>query len=558
MHESTDERRRTREVTGPQTAKRQRVEERSCPDQAETSFWDEVGSPEPSSNSDPLLTGTLTQNSRGDLILKDARLSELLGKKTGPIMKITGASQLTLKGNRLYIGGGPIVQEAVRMYADIVVRAMVSAQYEGCNLVRLYVSEEFAESFGSKEAKTIEEHEAVLIVTERRQDTGIDFRAGDFVEVQAQHGLWRLATVARVPASQFILARSCSDRQEQNVALRRVRRARSIAIFGKAPNRLAAALRIASMFEKVAAGALACLQENPFFQGRLIGVISEELQVRLDVVERLQKSPYLTNVKNATGCSIMLFSRPASDKSSKATSVPHVLVAGALEERWKGLQIVKTLAAGMHERRHPALPRSLSHDSRIVKIPKDLLSVVVGKNMSAVMEMMRSTTTVIVPLRENDDKAMELLDTLVLEEDAAAKSCEIAVLGEPLARAIAELKIRALVEKHNPGYAEQMQQEDRAVSNPLSYETFWIEGLERFKGGFRSLFRSVHRPVFRSVFRSVPFLVPLHSAFRSVFRSAFHCIPGSVPFRFGLGPTISPPSRDKNPKLQLLGTSFVH
>ena len=71
------------------------------------------------------------------------------------------------------------------------------------------------------------------------------------------------------------------------------------------------------------------------------------------------------------------------------------------------------------------------------------------------MQMMRSTSTVILPLRDaKTDRNNDLLDTL-MEEEGEENTCELAVLGEPLARAVAELRIRALVEKHNPGYAEK-------------------------------------------------------------------------------------------------------
>ena len=445
--------------------KRRRVD----PPADQASFWDDVANAgDASLQSESLLMDVLTQTSRGDLLLKDASVSELLSRKTGPIMKITGASQLALKENRLYIGGGPEVKEAVKMYADIVIRAAVPSQYESCDMVRLHVSEEFAAAFVSRkkgdgdvsEEEEMERSEGVLIVTERRSgEGGGKLQVGDSIEAYGQHGHWRMATVTEVPASQCVRARDNSDLHEELVPLRRTRLARSIAIFGKAENRLAAAIRVASLFEDVSAGSLLCLQNNPSLQGKLVGVMSEKLSVRPDVMWRLDKSPYLTSIRAATRCSIMFFSGPAADSAtpaskSKIKSVPHVLVAGSLEERWKGLQMVKTIAAGMHERRHPALPRSLVGDARKVRIPKDMLSVVVGKNMSAMMEMMRSTVTVILPLKENNDKEMELLDNLVLE-GAETKSCDIAILGEPLARAIAELKIRALVEKHIPGYAEQ-------------------------------------------------------------------------------------------------------
>ena len=436
----------------PDSAKRCRPSEEG---EDAFAFWDDVGADD-TSRGEPLLPDDLfTQNGRGDLLLKNAAWSGPLGRKTGPILKITGASQLSLKDNRLLIGGGPVVQKAVKMYADIVIRAEVPTRYNNCEMVRLFVSEDFASSFCAKEAD-IERSEGVLVLTERGiQQT--ELQAGHAVEVRSQHGHWRMAIVSKVPASQCAVIRHSSDLHEETVPLRRLRSARSIAIFGKAQHRLAAALRIAASFEDMSAGALASLRENPFLQGRLVGVISEKLAVRPDVMWRLNKSPYLASIKNATGCSIMFFSGPSAENAaSKSKSVPYVLVAGTLEERWKGLQIVKTIATGMHERRHPALPRSLFGDSRTVRIPKDMLSVVVGKNMSAMMGTMRSTTTVILPLKESkNDKGIELLDTLMLEEGAEGSSCEIAILGEPLCRAIAELKVRALVEKHHPGYAEQ-------------------------------------------------------------------------------------------------------
>ncbi|CAE7206073.1 unnamed protein product, partial [Symbiodinium sp. CCMP2592] len=467
-------RKRLQEVPEPSLpdspAKRCRSED------GEDAFWDDVGKADDTSRGEPLLPDDLfTQNSRGDLLLKNAAWSGPLGRKTGPILKITGASQLSLKDNRLLIGGGPVVQKAVKMYADIVIRAEVPTRYNSCEMVRLFVSEDFASSFCEKEAD-IERSEGVLVLTERGiQQT--ELQAGAAVEVRSQNGHWRMATVCKLPASQCAVIRHSSDLHEETVPLRRLRSARSISIFGKAQHRLAAALRIAASFEDMSAGALASLRENPFLQGRLVGVISEKLAVRPDVMWRLNKSPYLARIKSATGCSIMFFSGPSAENAaSKSKSVPYVLVAGTLEERWKGLQIVKTIATGMHERRHPALPRSLFGDSRTVRIPKDMLSVVVGKNMSAMMGTMRSTTTVILPLKENkNDKGIELLDTLMLEEGAEGSSCEIAILGEPLCRAIAELKVRALVEKHHPGYTEQEDSSFSEMDAGLGVEQLLLE-----------------------------------------------------------------------------------
>lgn len=59
----------------------------------------------------------------------------------------------------------------------------------------------------------------------------------------------------------------------------------------------------------------------------------------------------------------------------------------------------------------------------------------------------------IVPLqREKEDK--DMLD-LILEDAGDEKTCEIAILGEPAARAWAEVKVRATVEKHHPGFADK-------------------------------------------------------------------------------------------------------
>ena len=234
----------------------------------EANFWDEAGNPDVASKSDRTLPAELfTQNSRGDLMLKDESLSKVLSKKTGPIMKITGASQLTLKDNRLYISGGPAVLDAVKMYADIVVRASVSADYDCCNMVRLYVSEDFAQTFSQKEEAEIELSEGVLIVVERQKDAS-DMQVGDSIEARGQHGHWRMATVVKLPGSQCVMARNLSDLREEVVPVRRTRRARSIAVFGKAANRLAAALRVAAAFEEVSAGTLANLHDNPYLQGR--------------------------------------------------------------------------------------------------------------------------------------------------------------------------------------------------------------------------------------------------------------------------------------------------
>ena len=109
---------------------------------------------------------------------------------------------------------------------------------------------------------------------------------------------------------------------------------------------------------------------------------------------------------------------------------------------------------GMGQKRHPALPNALLGDSRTVTIPKDILSVVVGKQMSSLLQLMKSTKTVIFPLKEKDRDMDKLLD-MMIEDEEEMKCCDIAILGDPSARSEAEVKVRSLVEKHHPGFANQ-------------------------------------------------------------------------------------------------------
>ena len=62
---------------------------------------------------------------------------------------------------------------------------------------------------------------------------------------------------------------------------------------------------------------------------------------------------------------------------------------------------------------------------------------------------------VIVPLREKAEEKDMLFEMILEDAGSEQKTCEIAILGEPSAQALAEVKVRSIVEKHHPGFAEK-------------------------------------------------------------------------------------------------------
>ncbi|CAJ1350091.1 unnamed protein product [Effrenium voratum] len=391
---------------------------------------------------------------KGDLLLLDPSKSRILGDKASLIMKLTGATQLVIKEGRICVAGARALKLEVAKYADIIVNELVPPDYAGNNMLRIFVSESFASRWGG--SAEVEKAEGVLIVVERRQEV-LQIQVGDLVEVAVQRGVWSMASVAALKGTRATV-RHTRDLRREELPIQRVRLARSVAILGASHRRrLAAALNITAQLEEECTGALGALHENPHLKGHNLGVISQELPVPTEVLWRLEKSPYLAQIQQAVGCSIKLFTRPPPESKASArklSAVPCVLVAGNLEERWKGMQIVKTIAMGMGQKRHPALPNALLGDSRTVTIPKDILSVVVGKQMSSLLQLMKSTKTVIFPLKEKDRDMDKLLD-MMIEDEEEMKCCDIAILGDPSARSEAEVKVRSLVEKHHPGFANQ-------------------------------------------------------------------------------------------------------
>ena len=400
------------------------------------------------------LINVLREN--GDLELPDLSYSHLIASKTAQIMKLTGAAQFYLKEQRILVRGGLNVKRAVAKYVNIILNAVVPADYAESDILRIFVSRNFADSLGQHSLGDLEHSEGVLIVIEKDlyTDHPTTLMVGELAEVEGKAGHWRMAAI--VGAGELMRVRYCEDQRQEEVALSRIRRARAIAIFGDDRSRLAAALQIVTEFERESPGALGALHDNPYFQGRRLGVISAELPVNPGVIQRLEKSSSLKQIMRTTDCSIRFYMKPMA--SAKSTSVACVLAAGGLEERWKGLQSVKVLALGMQHKKHPTLPAALLGDVNKVRIPKDMMSVVVGKRMEGLLDLMKSTSTLILPLRDSkSDKADKDMDRLLdmLPDDIGDTTCEMAVFGERTARLRAEVKIRSLVEKHQPGFSEK-------------------------------------------------------------------------------------------------------
>ena len=330
----------------------------------------------------------------GELELPDLSESKHLANKAPQIMKLTGASQLLLKEKRILVHGGSAFKSRVAKYVNIILNKIVPDDYADNDFLRVYVSEHFADGLAEDSVVEVEQAEGVIVVIEKSSQKSTALLPGDLVEVETQPGVWgSMAKVMQATETSLTIRHSHDQRQEEMV-LSRVRRARSIAIFG--PRRLAAAMKIVAAFEEESTGALGALHDNPYFQGQRLGVISEELPVKADVVQRLEKSPFLKQIMLATGSSIRFFMKPAGTAEagkSRKRSVPCVLAGGSLEERWRGLQGVKIIALGMEEKRHPTLPPALLGDARRVSIPTDMVSVVVGKRMESLLELMKSTNT---------------------------------------------------------------------------------------------------------------------------------------------------------------------
>jgi hypothetical protein len=62
---------------------------------------------------------------------------------------------------------------------------------------------------------------------------------------------------------------------------------------------------------------------------------------------------------------------------------------------------------------------------------------------------------VIVPLREKAEEKDMLFEMILEDTGSEQKTSEIAILGEPSAQGLAEVKVRSIVEKHHPGFAEK-------------------------------------------------------------------------------------------------------
>lgn len=317
-----------------------------------------------------------------------------LTNKAAQIMKLTGASQFLLKDKKIIVPGGYALNHSVAKYVNIILNQLVPDDYAEKDFLRILVSQGFAERFAQGVAD-IEHAKGVLIVIERLCDTERSvINPGEVVEVEAR-GVWSMATIL-VAVANSVTVRYSRDQRQEEVSPSRIRCARSIAIFGPQSNRLAAALQIIAAFEEDSSAALGALHDNPYLNGHRLGVVSQELPVKREVVSRLEKSPFLKQVMLATGCSIRFFMKPAAATSAwkKRRSIPCVLVAGSLEQRWRGLQGIKIIALGMEEKRHPSLPPSLLGDARQVTIPKDMLSVVIGKQMESMLQLMQATNTV--------------------------------------------------------------------------------------------------------------------------------------------------------------------
>lgn len=412
----------------------------------------------------------------GELELPDLSESKHLANKAPQIMKLTGVSQLLLKEKRILVHGGSAFKSRVAKYVNIILNKIVPDDYADNDFLRVYVSEHFADGLAEDSVVEVEQAEGVIVVIEKSSQKSTALLPGDLVEVETQPGVWgSMAKVMQATETSLTIRHSHDQRQEEMV-LSRVRRARSIAIFG--PRRLAAAMKIVAAFEEESTGALGALHDNPYFQGQRLGVISEELPVKADVVQRLEKSPFLKQIMLATGSSIRFFMKPAGTAEagkSRKRSVPCVLAGGSLQERWRGLQGVKIIALGMEEKRHPTLPPALLGDARRVSIPTDMVSVVVGKRMESLLELMKSTNTVIVPLREKAEEKDMLFEMILEDTGSEQKTSEIAILGEPSAQALAEVKVRSIVEKHHPGFAEKDVNFNNQAAAGFGVETMLLE-----------------------------------------------------------------------------------
>ncbi|CAE8591656.1 unnamed protein product [Polarella glacialis] len=434
----------------------------------ETSFWDALhtkvsgGSVEGGSGLVPLQHEAGQPEAASSEFGVSAAHAALLARKMERIMSISGA-KLSLRRNRLSIAGGPASVPALR-YARAVVDRKVTAIDSVDDMSLVFVSLDWADNWTGQDV--VEREEGVLIVPKVVQSSSSSSRSsfspGDLVEFQSpETKIWSMATVMSRVASRRLRLRFSRDHVEQEVEDCLIRAAAVIAIFGDCRQRLAAEARILADFDSKSTGALAAWLQSPSRCARRLGSSGGSLPVRQETLWRLEKSPFPAQLLQATGCLAARFFlwppvRPSSASGKVTQALPYVLFAGTQEQRWQALQILSTFAAGMDSRKHQSLPACLTGDCRTVSMPKGVLPVLMGKQMSGILQLMKSTRTFIFPLKEEDekgaDKDMDDMLEMMLDDKVLEGSCEVAIFGQPRARIGAELKIMALIEHERPGW----------------------------------------------------------------------------------------------------------
>ncbi|CAE8609810.1 unnamed protein product, partial [Polarella glacialis] len=434
----------------------------------ETSFWDALhtkvsgGSVEGGSGLVPLQHEAGQPEAASSEFGVSAAHAALLARKMERIMSISGA-KLSLRRNRLSIAGGPASVPALR-YARAVVDRKVTAIDSVDDMSLVFVSLDWADNWTGQDV--VEREEGVLIVPKVVQSSSSSSRSsfspGDLVEFQSpETKIWSMATVMSRVASRRLRLRFSRDHVEQEVEDCLIRAAAVIAIFGDCRQRLAAEARILADFDSKSTGALAAWLQSPSRCARRLGSSGGSLPVRQETLWRLEKSPFPAQLLQATGCLAARFFlwppvRPSSASGKVTQALPYVLLAGTQEQRWQALQILSTFAAGMDSRKHQSLPACLTGDCRTVSMPKGVLPVLMGKQMSGILQLMKSTRTFIFPLKEEDekgaDKDMDDMLEMMLDDKVLEGSCEVAIFGQPRARIGAELKIMALIEHERPGW----------------------------------------------------------------------------------------------------------
>ncbi|CAE8653579.1 unnamed protein product [Polarella glacialis] len=434
----------------------------------ETSFWDALhtkvsgGSVEGGSGLVPLQHEAGQPEAASSEFGVSAAHAALLARKMERIMSISGA-KLSLRRNRLSIAGGPASVPALR-YARAVVDRKVTAIDSVDDMSLVFVSLDWADTWTGQDV--VEREEGVLIVPKVVQSSSSSSRSsfspGDLVEFQSpETKIWSMATVMSRVASRRLRLRFSRDHVEQEVEDCLIRAAAVIAIFGDCRQRLAAEARILADFDSKSTGALAAWLQSPSRCARRLGSSGGSLPVRQETLWRLEKSPFPAQLLQATGCLAARFFlwppvRPSSASGKVTQALPYVLFAGTQEQRWQALQILSTFAAGMDSRKHQSLPACLTGDCRTVSMPKGVLPVLMGKQMSGILQLMKSTRTFIFPLKEEDekgaDKDMDDMLEMMLDDKVLEGSCEVAIFGQPRARIGAELKIMALIEHERPGW----------------------------------------------------------------------------------------------------------